>query len=506
MNRIALYIRLSRMDDDLDEEFEESNSVQNQRLLLNEYLDRQEEFTGYERIEYVDDGYSGTTQDRPALKRMLEDVRGNQINTIITKDLSRAGRNYVDVGNLIEYIFPFLGVRFISVADGYDSRNDNGTTPGLEIAFRNMLHDSYAKDTSIKIKASKQRLMKEGIFAGNRPPYGYRLDMNLPGRVAVDPEKAEHVKKIFELTVAGKSRREVTRYLNDHEIPPMGSATMNGKPIWIERSIRDMIKNEFYIGVYIANKVSKVRPCSKQMVHNPPEKQIVWKNHHEAIISVELFEQANAMIKKTKPHSMPNQDPYPLKSLLYCGFCGRRLWRKGGKRNTYFYCCNYQALKACDQNGCLCEKKLEEVILEELCEHVKQKAAEIRKKKGEQVTLSPKQMGKELKNLEKKITDARQDGRGIYEEYADGKIRAEAYRTRMEVIKKQRDILESERSAILKQMEEIHNRDDSREQVLLTAEEQLKKERVLTPDLARNLIESIQIRGMENLEIRWKDA
>lgn len=175
MSKIALYIRLS-VEDQMDRD--ESESITNQRSLLNDYLDKNEEFKEFQREEFVDDGYSGTNDKRPSFQRMLDEVKNGLVKTIIVKDLSRFMRDYIVLGDYLENIFPFMGVRFIAINDGYDSAKEKGNGTDLDIQFKGLLYDFYSKDISQKVKSVANELKKQGKFLAWSPPLGYRKDPN----------------------------------------------------------------------------------------------------------------------------------------------------------------------------------------------------------------------------------------------------------------------------------------------------------------------------------------
>ena len=202
MSKIALYIRLS-VEDQIDRD--ESESITNQRSLLNNYLDKNAEFKGFQREEFVDDGYSGTNDKRPSFQRMLDEVKNGTIKTIIVKDLSRFMRDYIMLGDYLENIFPFMGVRFIAINDGYDSAKEKGNGTDLDIQFKGLLYDFYSKDISQKVKTVADELKKQGKFLAWSPPLGYMKDPNDKHKIIIDKETAWIVRKVYDLALEGKS-------------------------------------------------------------------------------------------------------------------------------------------------------------------------------------------------------------------------------------------------------------------------------------------------------------
>lgn len=193
---IALYIRLSIEDSKYD-----SLSVENQRLILNEYALSMPEAANAEIREYVDNGYSGTNFERPAIQELLEQVRANNVDCVITKDFSRFGRNSLETGYFIERVFPLFHTRFISVSDDFDSSRFKGDTGGMEVAFKYLINEYYSRDMSVKTKSAKHAKMERGEYQSNNCPYGYRKSAD--GRLEPDEEAAETVKLIFQLAAEG---------------------------------------------------------------------------------------------------------------------------------------------------------------------------------------------------------------------------------------------------------------------------------------------------------------
>jgi len=199
---LAEYIRLSQEDENQGE----SNSIRNQRELLNAFVESSPDLSQYEVVEFCDDGYSGTNFDRPGVKSLLDEVRAGNIQCIIVKDLSRFGRNYIDIGDYLEQIFPFLGVRFISVNDHFDSNDFDGTTGGLDVGFRNLIYSLYSKDLSQKVRSAKKTRMEKGEFIGSHAPYGYAKSSENRKKLVVDEKAAAVVRRIFAMANEGKNK------------------------------------------------------------------------------------------------------------------------------------------------------------------------------------------------------------------------------------------------------------------------------------------------------------
>ena len=192
---IGIYIRLSMADEDTGYGSKaESDSIGNQRMLINRFLDNHPELSHCQRSEFADDGYTGTNFHRPQFTQMMEKVKRGEINLICVKDFSRFSRDYIETGNYLECTFPFMGVRFISINDGYDSDDYKGTTGGLEVVMRSIIYAAYSKDLSVKTTSAKIQMMKQGKYVGGYAPYGYVLHPTIRNKLAVDPEAADVIR------------------------------------------------------------------------------------------------------------------------------------------------------------------------------------------------------------------------------------------------------------------------------------------------------------------------
>lgn len=283
---VALYLRLSRDDNDGNKE---SMSISNQRALLKEYV--HERGWSIEDI-YIDDGYSGTTFDRPDFKRMIQDIELGRINCVITKDLSRFGRNYSQVGYYTEEFFLEKNVRFIAINDNVDTmRDDNDIAP-----FKNILNEMYAKDISRKIKSSRKVNARQGKFMGSQVPYGYKRSPEDKHQLIIDPVSAPIVKQIYDWLGAGHSKREVAVKLNQMEIlSPSAYYYVREnitpkKPVkcktWSAETITTLIKNHVYVGDMVQGQRRVVSYKSKKRVSVPEDEWIIVKNTHDQLSAV----------------------------------------------------------------------------------------------------------------------------------------------------------------------------------------------------------------------------
>ena len=319
----ALYVRLSRDDDNEGD----SNSIAHQIEILKKYA-KERGITSYKI--YKDDGYSGTSFNRPGFQEMLADIEAGLVSMVIVKDMSRFGRNYLEVGLYTEIRFPELGVRFIAVNDGVDSDNpfDNDFTP-----FRNIINEWYAKDTSKKIRAVFKTKGMSGKRLSTQAPYGYLRDTE--GNLSIDPETAPVVRLIFQLAAEGNGLGKIARRLRELEIITPGTLAYqrSGRTdrydpdhpcIWNVSTIVHILDNRDYLGHTVNFKTSKVSYKSKRVVENPVEKQAVFENTHEALVSQETWEIVQKCRQnRHRPTRMGDMGLFS--GLLYCADCGHAL-------------------------------------------------------------------------------------------------------------------------------------------------------------------------------------
>ena len=319
---VALYIRLSKEDGDK----EESESITNQRKLLREYA-KENNYNVYD--EYVDDGYTGTNFNRPDFIRLIGDIEAGKVNMVITKDLSRLGRDYIETGRYIETYFPENQIRYIAVLDDVDTFLDKNCDT---VAFKNIMNDYYAKTTSKNIKKTKNRKKKEGFYYTSYAPFGYKK-ISKSGELEIDEPQAKIVRRMFELFLNGMGTYQIANLLTNEGILPPGlqknmlcctKHMTQTTDKWNHNAVKRMLTNEVYIGNCVQNKTKKISYKSKKMVALPPEQQTVIRNHHEPIISLEVWEATQKMMQNSR-NTKKRETDVLLKGLLYCFHCNNKL-------------------------------------------------------------------------------------------------------------------------------------------------------------------------------------
>lgn len=344
--RTALYLRLSRED---EERKSESQSIANQRAFLLRYAEE----NGMEVYDcYIDDGFTGTNFDRPGFRRMIADVEGGLIDTVLVKDLSRLGRDHIDTGYYYERYFPQKRVRFIAVNDGIDTEQETaGNDMGL---FKAAFNDLYAKDISKKVISALQSKKRGGEFIGARPPYGYRKSAESKNRLEPEPEEAEVVRKIYEKRLEGETFTGIARWLDSKGVPPPSAREGKSAAHWNDTAVRRILTNPTYCGDLTQNRSRKVNYKVDRRRTLPPEEWITVRGTHEPVVSRAVFELVQAGIARRLPGG-----EHPLGGLLFCASCGSRMafvsrgcysyavcgeWKRSGGKRCRSHCCREEAL------------------------------------------------------------------------------------------------------------------------------------------------------------------
>lgn len=438
----ALYCRLSQEDMQAGE----SESIQNQKLILQKYADEHHFFN---TRFFVDDGFSGVSFEREGLQSMLREVEAGNVATVITKDLSRLGRNYLKTGELIEIIFPEYEVRYIAINDGVDTaREDNEFTP-----LRNWFNEFYARDTSKKIRAVKQAKAQKGERVNGEVPYGYIADPNDRNHLIPDPETAHVVKQIFALYVGGARMCEIQDWLKENEILTVGElryrrtgSTRHPRPQlnawynWPDKTIYDILTRKEYLGHTITGKTYKVSYKSKKTKKNPEEKQYFFPNTHEALIDEETFDLAQKRIAtRNRPTKVDEIDIFS--GLLFCGDCGYKMYLMRGaktlERKHAYTCGNYRNRA---RNDFVCtthyirKSILSEIVLADLqrvLSYVKEHEQDFIQTANEYNAQSAKKalasQQKELDKAELRMKELNLLFRKLYEDNALGKLSDEQF-------------------------------------------------------------------------------
>lgn len=331
---IALYIRLSKED----EANNESKSITNQKMYLRNYIKKFK----YDNIyEYIDDGYSGTNFNRPAFNKLLEDVENQKINTIITKDSSRLGRNITWVTYYLEEYFPSKKVRYISIDDNYDSKDIDSTESEMLI-FKNLFNDYYCKDISRKIKSSLKIKKIEGKFTGWKAPYGYKRKKDDYHKLEIDQNVYEIVKEIFNLAYQDNTPSTIAKILNEKKIDSPSKYIKKRNSKWTTKTIKDILQNPTYIGNIAQGKRKKINYKLKQCINIPKEEWIIKENMHTPIIEKNIYEEIQKKLIKCHNNKNNKIKEKDLINLIYCKECNSKIGLNKKKIHSYCVCNNYK--------------------------------------------------------------------------------------------------------------------------------------------------------------------
>lgn len=330
---VGIYIRLSKEDENKTKE-SESESIINQRSLILSYI-RDHNLTLTE--EYVDDGFSGTTFDRPSFNRMINDIENGKINMVITKDLSRLGRDYIQSGYYLEQYFPMKKVRYISILDNIDTSIDSTNN---DIApFKALFNDMQSKDNSKKIRSILRDRKKQGLFLGSSTAFGYKRDPNNKHKLIIDEKTAPIVRRIFELALENKSNETIAHILNENNIiTPIIyknikiAKRFRNPEVWTASSVYQILTNKMYTGNMVQGVQAKLNYKSKKRIVLDKNQWIEVKNTHQSIVTEEEYNLINTRPEKRK-HLRTNREKQLLEGLVFCQECGCLLGLKIDKRN-----------------------------------------------------------------------------------------------------------------------------------------------------------------------------
>ena len=515
--RVGLYMRLSREDGDK----EESSSVTNQREMLKRYVSEQENF--FIVKEYVDDGYTGTNFDRPGFKQMIEDIEAGIIDTVITKDLSRLGRERLGVGHYTEIYFPEHNVRYIALLDNIDTYFDAGMNDMAP--FKGVINDMYVRDISKKIRSSLIERKKAGNFLGVTAPYGYEKDSNNKFHLVINEKEAEIVKRVFRLYLEGNGLTRIAQILTKDGVPVPGESRNIGKTrktalysSWKQTTIRRILDNRVYLGELVQFKRRKINYKSKRRITVPEEERYICKGTHEAIIDEESFNAVQNILKKNKSFKGTKHD-YLFKGLLFCSECGARLnvtysnyaLKKYGEYRYTTICYSYSRLYSdiCTRHSNSIPE-LEEVLIKhikEVCsryinENLQDELINMAKKQ-KQLELKQISNEKRLETLEQKISDIGLYIKNLYMDKVKGVVNENDYISLVADFTKDKDNLIKEKEELIKIINNQKPQINETAKIERLAKEFLSLERP-TKQLLNELIEKITISENKEINIYFK--
>ena len=442
--QVGIYARLSRDD----ERQGESISIENQKLLLTQYCEQQQwQIADY----YVDDGWTGTNFDRPDFKRLISDVQSKRINLVLVKDLSRLGRDYIEVGKYTDCVFPLYDCRFIALNDGVDTIRQNDD---ISMIFKNVINDIYARDTSKKIRAVRKANAEGGKYMGQKAPFGYEKSEQDKHKLEIDPTAAAVVRRIFALRRDGTGYQMIARILNqDGVVPPYDyhfskRGETNPYPtnhMWSRETVKSIIRNEAYIGNMVQLKQGSISYKDHRQKNKPRESWVRVENTHEPIIDMATWEAVRSMDGGGFKPRTTNQGVVGLFSgflrCLDCGYGMKRTVchkkRSGGiiKDYVYYLCINYsQSGKVACSSHTISETPLKQVVLNDIREKIAMidmdedaviKAIQVQRSKVSQDTYQMQLTEKSA--LEKRLSELERLVQALYEDKVSGKASPSMY-------------------------------------------------------------------------------
>lgn len=522
---VALYARLS-----VEKDGQKSDSIESQFMIMENFIKDKPELSQYQK--YFDRGVSGTTFTRPDFVRMMDDVKVGRINCIIVKDLSRFGRDYLETGNYIETILPFLGVRFISVNDHFDTVEDCNGNKGLGISLMNLVNDMYAKDVSKRITTAFESCMERGSVLGSAP-YGYDRIKNDNGyQLVIDEPAAEIVRRLFQMAKDGMSHRAIAGELTRSGVRTPEGYRQTGlvsflecEPLseWKNGTISQILSNEAYIGNLLQGKTKRClyQGLDKQRVSK--EEWIVHENAHEPIISKALFDEVRSVVdKKKEKKSFAAREDLPLmadkyKGILKCSVCGEDMPRESaiiysenGDVRQYYYRCRHGHLPIEEREGkskvMISEEQQDLLVFASVQKAVKELAQD---KKKLLITLEQSLQPVDTK-LQERIADLKKqkerleyEGSLSYGSYVKGEITREELQFTNE---KQAEAVKNLEKKLLQAEKDYRSflRQKKEKKQFVNALLSVKEKSVLTPELIRMLISEIILTPQRCMEIKYR--
>ena len=510
--KVGIYARLSRDD----ERNGESLSIENQKLILEKYVLEQ----GWNLVEtYVDDGYSGTTFDRPGVQRLLEDAKCGKINTIICKDLSRFGRNYIQVGQYTDYIFPMYNIRFIALNDNVDTSNNSAGMDMMPIM--NIFNEWHSANTSKKIRAVIEANAKAGKYRTTYAPYGYVKGTDEKKLPIVDEPAASNVKRIFEMRASGISPKHIAMKFNDENIPiPSDYRTQKfgitayrfSHHLWTCDVVKQILRNPTYLGHLVQLRTTNISYKNKKQIKRPDEEKVIVYNTHEPIISQELWDKVKEIERSvSQGKSQGNQIVHPLSGLMYCEDCGNKMhigWnntrhsRKGPRiyRQANYNCGGFKVFgtRVCTSHMIKFED-IESIVLQDIKAKAnfvnfneEQARKEFLQRQENQQKDNLMLDTKTLQDKTKRIDEVTKLIRSTYEDKVLNKIPEDICISLLNNYQKEKEVLENEISQITERIEKIKQNTKNVDEFIERVKKYINSP-ILTREMALELIEFITI-------------
>lgn len=520
--RAGLYLRLSVEDENKDI----SNSIISQKELVEDFLSKNEDIEVFNY--YIDDGYSGTNFERPSFKRMFEDMQTKKINTVIVKDLSRLGRNYLEVGNYIEQIFPLFNIRFISISDNIDSFLNPQSISNINLPLKNLMNEEYCRDISNKIKSAFDTMRRNGQYISGIAPYGYIKDPEDKHHLIIDEESAKVVKLIFNLCLSGLGTTNISKELNKRKIvnPSAYRKKLKNEEInevdslWTSSMVSKILYNQIYCGDMVQGKSKSVSYKVHKQVDIPEDEWSIVENTHEPIIDREIFEKVKQTRSKRKYNWNRNKtDASVFAGHLKCADCGKNMMKiiisskkvSGETIKEYAYVCPTYSKKSkelCSRHY-IKENDLRITISRSLKYHIDLLTdfEEILNKSKENIFEDRRIVSliNSIKKFETEQENLKKRKQQIYEDWKMDKINEEQYYEYTRDYIEEKENIESQ----IKQTKELitemrQNNENATNNLWAEKLGQFKDIKVLTKNMLDELIDDIYVYEDRRLKINFK--
>ena len=507
---IGMYLRISS-----DDGFHgDSQSIAGQRDLINEFIRNHAELKGSRIIEFSDDGYSGTNFNRPGITQLLEKTRTGEINSIIVKDFSRFGRNYIDVGDYIEQIFPFLNVRFISINDCFDSSTQEQSAGDVGIAFKHLCNDYYCKDLSRKVKSGLRMAWESGKHLSSFVIYGYKKDPADKYCLIIDENSASVVRGIFDKAIAGVTPSQIALALNtDGVLTPLEylveknhvRAWSKLKKIWTGTEITRIIRDLRYTGLLIQGMTARDSMGSIRSHRTPESEWVIHQGKLEPIVTNEEFEKAQQCIRKIKRSSARSNSrvpsPYSFPVKIRCGGCGHAMVKNNAKVMAYY--CRYTNMST--DNTCFTGRIEVETLKSIILSSIQQlhNLVEPQKKAACESVPSSIDTLKEIHSLQRELSTASNSKLLLYNQYSDGEIGADEYTRKRKAIDEQSTDLVNRISILEKDLVTQENESIQIDPTIAVLQE-IPYPTEYSSELVSALVEHVVVHDEKHVEVKWK--
>jgi len=517
--KLGEYIRLSK--EDLNRGKDDSNSVVNQKRLLDDYYKQHMEDFESVGEPYVDDGYTGTDTNREGFQKLLADIYAKKINCVIVKDLSRLSRNYTDAGSLIENLFERMNVRFISLAEGIDSFLNPDSVSNLIVPITNVMNDNFCYQTSKKIRQVFDYKRRKGEFIGGFAAYGYMKDPKDNHALVIDEEAAAVVRNIYTWFIDGMSKNAIVRKLNSHGVlcpseykKSKGLNYQNphaeNKPLWSSKTVGDILKNRLYVGDMVQGRY-RVKSYKIHTLEQVPENEwYIVENTHAPIIEREIFEKIQQLLKRDTRTAPQQKRLYLFSGFLRCADCGKAMTRSKVKDTVYYFCRTYkdQSKTACTKHS-IKHNRLEAAVLYAIQQQVY--LAVNYSNTIARINTAPQQKSQSIRldalieEKEKELTKIMRYKQSIYQDWKDKEIThsdylhmSEDYERQISAVNRVLDNLNADRA-------ELENGIDT-ENPFLAAFKKFENIDKLTREVLIELVDHIKVHENGNISVKLRFA